>query len=150
MQGNYQNYYRIARRTAGMTQERWSEAIGVSVESVKQYESGAIRPSDDVVMMMCQISGLAQLGYWHLTNKSAVAAEILPPIEDCSLPQAVIQLICQIRSFGDKHCTDNLMEIAADGKIDDIERPEFEQIISELDNIVRAAMQLKYSKESRS
>ena len=34
------NIYRQARETAGMTQQRWAEMLGVSTEAVKQYESG--------------------------------------------------------------------------------------------------------------
>ena len=38
------NKYRIARTMAGMTQERWAEAIDVDVRSVARYESGETLP----------------------------------------------------------------------------------------------------------
>ena len=146
MQDNYRNICKIARQTAGLTQERWAEALDVSVESIRLYETGRGMPSDDVVTRMIEVSGLPVLGYWHLLNKSRIAAEILPTVGECSLPQAVIQLICRIRDFGEKHRTDDLLNIAADGRIDETERPEFEQIIQELDAVVQAAMTLKYAK----
>lgn len=146
MQESYRNICKIARQTAGLTQERWAEALDVSVESVRLYETGRGMPSDDVVTRMIEVSGLPVLGYWHLLNKSRIAAEILPTVGECSLPQAVIQLICRIRDFGEKHRTDDLLNIAADGRIDETERPEFEQIIQELDAVVQAAMTLKYAK----
>lgn len=40
-----------------MTQERFAEALDISVESVRQYESDKIMPSDDVVTRMVEVSG---------------------------------------------------------------------------------------------
>ena len=137
---------KIARQTAGLTQERFAEALDISVEAVRQYESEKIMPSDDVVTRMVEISSQPVLGYWHLLNKSRVAADILPEISECSLPQAVIQLICKIRDFGERHRTDDLMDIAADGRIDDTERELFNSIVAELDSVVQAAMTVKYAK----
>nr|DAL91752.1 MAG TPA: Helix-turn-helix XRE-family like protein [Caudoviricetes sp.] len=146
MQDNYRNICKIARQTAGLTQERFAEALDISVEAVRQYESEKIMPSDDVVTRMVEISSQPVLGYWHLLNKSRVAADILPEISECSLPQAVIQLICKIRDFGERHRTDDLMDIAADGRIDDTERELFNSIVAELDSVVQAAMTVKYAK----
>ena len=145
MQEGYRNICRIARQTAGLTQERWAEALDISVESVRLYESNKGAPSDEVVTRMIEVSSMPVLGYWHLLNKSRIAADILPELQDCSLPQAVIQLICKMRDFGNNHRTDKLMDIAADGRIDELERPEFDAIMSELSEIVRASMQLKYA-----
>lgn len=148
MQENYRNICKIGRTTAGMTQERWAEAIDYSVESVRLCEAGKMMPSDDVVLRMVEVSAQPVLGYWHLLNKSRMAAQILPEVESTPLPQAVIQLILRIRDFAEKHRTDKLMEIAADGRIDDLERDAFNAIIQELDAVVQAVMQLKYSEGS--
>lgn len=150
MQESYRNICRIARQTAGLTQERWAEQIDVSVESVRLYEAGKGMPSDDVVTRMIEVSGMPVLGYWHLLNKSRIAADILPELQECSLPQAVIQLICKMRDFGNNHRTDKLMDIAADGRIDELERPEFDAIMNELSEIVKASMQLKYAQGGES
>ena len=146
MQDKCTNIYKIARQTAGKTQERFAEMLGVSVESIKLYESGQTLPSDDIVIRMCEVSGLHILGYWHLSRKSRVAADILPEIAECPLPQAVITLICRIRDFANRHRADELMDIAADGRIDSDERELFDSIVSELGDIVQAAMQVKYAK----
>ena len=150
MQDNYRNICKIARQTAGLTQERWAEQIDVSVESVRLYEAGKGMPSDDVVTRMIEVSGMPVLGYWHLLNKSRIAADILPELQECSLPQAVIQLICKMMDFGNNHRTDKLMDIAADGRIDELERPEFDAIMNELSEIVKASMQLKYAQGGES
>lgn len=146
MQDNYRNICKIGRTTAGMTQERWAEALDYSVESVRLCEAGKMMPGDDVVARMVEVSGLQVLGYWHLLNKSRMAAQILPEVESTPLPQAVIQLILRVREFSEQHT--RLLEIAADGRIDNLERPAFDAIVKELDDVVRAAMQLKYAEGS--
>ena len=147
MQENYRNICKIARQTAGLTQERFAEALDISVEAVRQYENDKIMPSDGVVTRMVEVSGQPVIGYWHLLNKSRVAAGILPDVQECSLEQAVIKLLCRIRKFSDNNNTNRLMDISEDGIIDADERKDFDRILGELEEIVQAAMQLKYAKE---
>lgn len=141
------NVCRIARKTAGMTQERWAEALDVSVDAVGLYEAGKIMPSDEVVLRMIEVSGHTAIGYWHLLNKSRVARELLPDAERLPLSQAAIRLLLAIREFNDKNRPEQLLWIAADGIVDPKERGEFEEIIRELQAIIRAAMQIQMSEE---
>lgn len=145
MQDKYGNIYKRARATAGLTQERWAEQLGISVESVRLYESGAGLPSDEAVTRMIEVAVLPVLGYWHLMNKSRVAAEILPEVKTVPLAQAVVQLLHRIREFDEQHRVRELLSIAEDGQIDSAEREDFDGIIKELDGIVQAAMALKFS-----
>lgn len=141
MEQKPRNIYKTARQVAGLTQERWAEAVGVSVDSVSQYEAGARIPADETVRAMSEISGLAPLSYWHLCNKSSLAAETLPDVEQLPLPQAVVQLLCAIGEFEDHHRT--LIQMAADGRISAGEALEWEGIKSRLDAVIRAAIQVK-------
>ena len=147
MQEDYSNIYARARRTAGLTQERWAEAIGCSVESVRLYESGRGLPSDDIVLRMADVSGMQMLCAQYMRAKSVIGAMLVPEIKECSLPLAVVQLIKRINDFADRHRTDDLIDIADDGRIDQAEQKTFDAIVAELDGIVGAAMQLRYAKE---
>lgn len=133
---------RIARSSAGMTQERWAEALGVTPEAVRQYEGGKIRPADDVVLNMATVAAMPVICYWHMLNKSSVAAELLPEVADVPLPQAAIQLLRRMQAFQRAGRLDALLAIAEDGVIDDREAPEFQAIVSELRALVAAAMQV--------
>ena len=135
------NIYKTARTVAGLTQERWAEAVGVSVDSIRGYESGQVIPADETVKAMSEISGLAPLSYWHLCNKSALAADTLPEVDQLPLPQAVIQLLCAINEFTEYH--GDLLALAADGKITTNEAAAWDNIVARLDRIVRAAIQVK-------
>ena len=94
---------------------------------------------------MIEVAVLPVLGYWHLTAKSKVAAEILPEVKTVPLTQAVVQLLHRIREFDEQHRVRELLSIAEDGQIDSAEREDFDGIIKELDGIVQAAMALKFS-----
>jgi len=135
------NDYKTARRRAGLTQERWAESIGCSVDSVRGYESGTQTPCDEIVLAMCEISGLTSLAYWHMRHKSILAEKTLPEVEQLPLPQAVVQLLCAIGEF-QKSQTD-LLALAADGKITDAEEWDWQRIIERLDAVIRAAIQVK-------
>lgn len=135
------NIYKTARKVAGLTQERWAEAVGVSVDSIRGYENGAVIPTDETVKAMSEISGLSPLSYWHLCNKSSLAADVLPDVEQMPLPQAVLQLLCAIAEFAEDH--EHLIRMAADGKITRDEALEWDGIKSRLDRIVKAALQVK-------
>lgn len=141
MEQKPRNIYRTARTVAGLTQERWAEAVGVSVDSIRGYENGAVIPADETVRAMSEISGLAPLSYWHLCNKSALAADTLPAVEQLPLPQAVVQLLCAINDFKDMH--GDLLALAADGRITGDEMAVWDGIVARLDAVTRAAIQVK-------
>ena len=77
---------------------------------------------------------------------SRVASELLPEVDRLPLPQAVIQLILRVQEFEARHRSQDLMQIAQDGRIDPREREIYDQIVDELEVIVQAAMQLKFAK----
>ena len=135
------NIYKTARTVAGLTQERWAEAVGVSVDSIRGYENGAVIPTDETVRAMSEISGLAPLSYWHLCNKSTLAADTLPEVEQLPLPQAVLQLLFAMSDFNDVH--GDLIKLAADGQISSDEQHDWSGITKRLDAVVRAAIQVK-------
>lgn len=141
------NIYRNARITAGLTQERWSEYLGISPDSVRKYENGEMMPADDVLLMMADISGLKILPYWHLSRKSRIASAILPELnEQACLSEAVLGLLIAIDDFK----TDGLAKltrIAADGKVDESEREDYASAVDQLEELVRRAYDLAYAKE---
>ncbi len=139
------NIYRQARETAGMTQQRWAEMLGVSTEAVKQYEAGGYTPADDVVLSMADISGLQILGTWHLRRKSAIGAGVIPDVERLPLAQAVVQLLTALHNFDSRHHADALLLIAADGRVEgEEEEARFEEVRQDLQPLIRAAMQIDF------
>lgn len=146
MKDHSRNIYRIARDTAGLTQERWAENLGISTEAVRQYENGTIMPGDDIVLQMAEISGQLILPYRHLVRKSRVAAAILPELDDeLGLSETVLSLLIQIDDFRENGLK-QLIRIAADGKISEDEAERYEDAMQQLLRLVSLAMSLSYIK----
>lgn len=146
MERESRNIYRNARAATGMSQESWAEAIGVSVESVRNYESGRQIPGNAIVLSMCEASARPELAYQHLLQTDTIAARLLPEVESVPLPQAVCAFWSSIREFEAKNNIDEMLAIAADGVVDETERPRFNAIVQELKSgIVRAVLFLEYA-----
>lgn len=144
MPGEYLNPYQKARKTTCLTQEQAAERLGLSAESLKQYELGKRVPSNAVVWQMVQIYDTSWLALEHLRDTSE-ALGVLPEVTVQSLPTAAIQLINRVLDFADRHRDRQLLRIAEDGVIDEAERPEFDDIVRDLDGIVGAALQVKFT-----
>lgn len=142
-----QNIYKTARLKSGKTQEAAAEALGISVESLKAYERYARLPPSPVVDGMCIIYDAIYLAYQH-NRISSGDIKVVPEVEPVSLERATIALIRRVLAFADKRRDRDLLTIAEDGQITDEERPLFEAIVAELDELIKAAMELKISREA--
>jgi len=145
MQDDYRNIYQSARRTAGLTQERWAEVLGISVEAVRLYETGQNMPGDGVVLRMAEVAGQHIICYWHLLNKSRVAAGILPEITEKALPEAVLDLLVKLRNFSEDGMQE-LLRIAADGEVSPEEREAYDFALRQLRAVVAAGLHVEYAK----
>ena len=144
MQGECRNLYYNARRTAGLTQERWAEALGISVESVRLYEAGVNMPSDEIALRMAEVAGQQIICYWHLLQKSKAAACLLPQLEKKRLPESVLNLLVKLREFTDDGMKD-LTRIAADGRVDPDERKAYNYAMQQLRELLAAGMCVEYA-----
>ena len=143
------NIYKTARLKAGKTQEGAAEALGISVESVKAYETYTRIPPTNVVDRMCIIYDALYLAYQH--NRIASGdVKVIPEIQVLDLPRASIRLINRVISFAEKRRDRELLAIAEDGVISEEERPLYEEIVAELDGLIQAAMELKVSEQKES
>ena len=59
MPEEYRNIYKICRKSAGFTQEAAAERLGISVESLRAYETGQRVPPDEVVETMSDLYAFA-------------------------------------------------------------------------------------------
>lgn len=140
------NIYKNARQTAGLTQERWAEQLGVTADTVRLYESGRNYPSDEVAARMAEVAGMPVLGYWHLKLKSALANDALPDVARVPLPQAVVGLLAAMDTIQPQ--VKELLVIALDGIVDEGETELFEDILDDLEDVVTAALAVKYAERS--
>ena len=135
------NLYQRARLSTGMTQERAAELLGLSVESLKQYEAGRTVPKDETVARMVEVYHLPWLALEHAQATDTLG--VMPEVEPRPLPLASIALRNRLHDATGR--LDALLRIAEDGIIDDTERPEFDDIVQELRETMTAIYQVIYS-----
>ncbi|MHB1153531.1 MAG: helix-turn-helix domain-containing protein [Eubacteriales bacterium] len=145
MQEQYSNIYETARKSSGLTQEKAAEKIGVSYGSIKDYESDKRIPPDDVVVRMVDIYDARYLAYQHIKENVKAAGSLIPSnVEIKDLPTAVLRLQKEVNDF--MKVRDQMLDITCDGIISEEERPAWNKITKELDDISRAIMSLNLTK----
>lgn len=143
MSREYPNIYQKARQSTLLTQERAAEMLGLSSETVKQYEGGRRVPPDAVVGRMVALYGTEWLALAH--SEATDTLGVLPRVEARSLPMASIALRNRLHDATGR--LDALLRIAEDGRIDEDERPEFDEIVTDLRETMAAIYQVIYSPE---
>lgn len=137
------NIYGRCRRARGITQEYAAELLGVATRTVAAWESGERIPSGVMVARMVDVYQTPVLAVEHLRLNDELARNIIPRIAETPLPQAVCQLIGAVRNFSAIEGEDRLLQIAADGRVDEIEKAEYDMLLEALEPIVQAAMTLR-------
>ena len=147
MSKDFESMYARHRNAAGMTQERAAELLGVAPRTLQAWERGESTPPNARVLAMCDIYCSPTLAIEHLRYSSIIAYDVLPAVKAVPVAQAVCQLLSAIRKLEEIHAEDKLLEIAADGRVDEIEKADFEQLLIELDPIMAAVLSLRYAVE---
>ena len=135
--------YKNARRAAGFTQEAAAEQLGLSVESIRAYETGQRVPPNDVVEQMVICYNAQRLAYQHLHETNALMSRVVPALEQRSVLEAAVRIYNRMARFQREHGVERLMAIAEDGQIDQGERQEFEAIMEDIRDIVKSGLELE-------
>ena len=143
MPGDYRNIYKTCRMAAGLTQEAAAERLDISVESLRAYETGQRVPPNEVVELMVILYNAQHLAYQHLRETNALYSSVVPEIRPKSVLEASAKLTNRIFTFAESHADRRLLRIAEDNVIDAQERPEFDAIMEDLQEIVEAALELR-------
>lgn len=143
MQEEHRNIYRAARRSAGITQEAAAERLSISTESIRAYETGLRVPPNDVVEQMVICYNTQHLAYQHLHETNALAARIVPVLEQRSLLEVAVRIYNRMAQFSKNHKVEQLLAMAEDGQIDETERTEFETIVADLRELIKSSMELE-------
>lgn len=147
MPEEYRNIYKRARRARGYTQESAAERLGISVESLRAYETGQRVPPTEVVELMVICYDAQYLGVQHLRETNSMYSRVVPEVPQVGVLEASARLTNRIYAFADSHADRRLMRIAEDNVIDQHERGEFDDILEDLQEIVAAALALRYAQQ---
>ena len=138
------NIYKSARRSAGLTQEAAAERLGVSVESVRAYETAQRIPPNDIVERMVVCYNTQYLAYQHLHETNELMARVVPELHQRPVTQTVVALINAINRFSRTNSAERLLEIVEDGKVDETEMQDVQEIAQLLKKLSACAMELDF------
>lgn len=142
MPEEYMNIYKTARRSAGLTQEAAAEQLGISVESVRAYETGQRVPANHMVARMVACYNAQRLAVQHVSAHDELVAGIIPAIENRTLLESAVRLCNRLNRFSNNRSVERLLEIAEDDQIDEQERAEYDAIVSDLRALIQCGMEL--------
>ena len=141
------NTYKTYRKAAGLTQEAAAERLGISVESLRAYETDQRIPSNDVVELMSILYNDLSLIVRHVHSTNNLYNRVVPEIQPKSVLEASAKPTNRIFIFAESHADRRLLRITEDNVIDQSERAEFDAIMEDLQEIVEAALELRCARQ---
>jgi len=132
------NIYKIARQSAGMTQEQAAEMLHVSVRSLADYEGNRTIPGDDIVCGMIETYETEWLGYEHLKCNTKVGQMYLPDIDFTDLAKSVLRLQKEVADVDE--INPRMVEVACDGVVHEHEEETWAQVTKEVMEMVSAGL----------
>lgn len=142
------NIYFLSRENANLTREAASEIMEyISSDRIERIESGKSAPHPDEILTMSKCYNDPLLANQYCTMECPIGKKYIPKVSDTELAAIVLQIMDSVNGLSDNK--NKLVSITADGIISDDERPEFEKICSQLDQISAAATTLKYWMENK-
>ena len=145
--------YRECRKQAAIyndalgSMERAAEMLGVSVNTLSNYELGVTVPPVDIIIVMADLYRAPQLKTMYCKNECLIGRCMPVAVEAGSIDNIVIRIIKQFKESRIEGLKDKLIGIAEDGKVSEEEEKELNEICQELDEMVKTVWELKLVQE---
>lgn len=127
------------------SREGAAEMLGVSVSSLADYELGITKviPVDKVVLM-AELYNAPELTAWYCSSECPIGrCYPMPSPEITSVERTTMNLLKQLKQDDVQKVKEKLIDITADGVISDDERVDLTEILDYLDNLIKAAGELR-------
>ena len=124
--------YQLRREELGLSREQASELLGtIPPERIQRLENGA--PHPDEVLVMADKYRMPDLCNYYCSHECPIGQQYVPEIKVADLSVIVLKMLDSLNQVAKEK--DRLVEIAADGRIDDEEIRDFVSIQEKLDQI---------------
>ena len=128
------NIYQLRREELGLTREKASDVVeAVSPERIEKIESGKSLAHPDEVLAMADGYRMPELCNYYCANECPIGRRYVPEIKVKDLSQIVLEMLASLNSM--EREKDRLIEITADGSIEEDELRDFVRIQEELEKI---------------
>ena len=137
----HRNAYLDSREACSMTRAQASEQTGISESRIEKIESEKILPYPEDVLAMADAYKNPALPTHYCAADCPIGRKYVPEVENKSLSEIVLSMLALLNSMEKKK--ERMIEITADGKIDEAELQDFVRIQKELDEISANADSLR-------
>ena len=136
------NIYQTYREQNNLTMDKASELMGtVSVARIEKIENGKSLPHADEVLAMASCYKAPDLCNYFCSNECEIGKKYVPEVQSKDLANIVLEVVATLNNL--EKDKDRLIEIAADGQIDEDEHTDFEYIKTQLEKISTSVESLK-------
>lgn len=126
--------YHSTREELGLSRETASELLGtISPERIERIENEKIVPHPEDILAMSKGYKAPHLCNYYCSNECPIGQEYVPEVKVKDLSQIILEMLASLNSM--KKSQEKLIEITADGVIDDDELADFIHIQEELERI---------------
>lgn len=148
MYQNQENAIQRARIGKGLTQETLAERAGYSADSVRAWECGARVASLEALSRLQVVLDAPWLSGVYLMEQTDALNSLLPDFEvGKPLAQAAAGYITCVMDLMDNRVDRKLLQLVADGKIDEVEQPVFDEIMHLAAAANKAYYEMRFSKK---
>ena len=126
--------YHLVREELGWSREYASEMLGtIAPERLERIENEKVSPYPEEILAMAETYKRPSLCNYYCSQHCPIGQQYVPEIEVKELSSIVLEMLASLNSVNKKK--ERLIEIAADGKIDNDEIDDFIHIQKELERI---------------
>ena len=134
--------FQLRREELGLSREKASELLdGIPPERIERIENGKFVPHPDEVLEMSEKYRMPSLCNYYCSNCCPIGKRYVPEIKLKDLSQIVLEMLASLNSMNKKQ--ERLIEISADGLVEDDEIKDFVYIQEELQKISSSVEALK-------
>jgi len=128
------NVYQLKREELGLSREKAGELLEcVPPERIEKIDSEKVLPHPEEVLIMADKYKSPELCNYYCSNQCPIGQQYVPEIKMKELPQIILETVASLNKMNKKQ--ERLIEITADGIIDNDELDDFIYIQEELEKI---------------
>lgn len=128
------NIYQLRREELGLSREKASELLNsLSPERIEKIESEKSLPHPDEVLIMAEGYKMPNLCNHYCARECPIGKQYVPEIKLKDLSQIILEMVASLNSMHRKQ--ERLIEITANGIIEEEEIQDFVHIQQELEKI---------------
>lgn len=134
MSKDVSNVYYKTRKKLGLSREKASILLeSISPERIERIENEKYLPYPEEVLIMSQKYNEPELCNYYCSRECPIGRKYVPEVKVGDLSQIVLEILDSVNSA--KNMQEKLIEIAADGEIDNPEIDDFIKIQKNLERI---------------